>query len=94
MNGILELQRLATGEPDRDPGREPDPPCGKEKKIKLLRKPHQMERSASKRMKKGKGIICAASDHLSAMIHLKRLLSSGKHSEVLSRIIRLRWQNV
>lgn len=29
LNGIVELQRLATGEPDRDPGREPEPPWGR-----------------------------------------------------------------
>lgn len=29
FHGILELQRLATGEPDREPGLEPDPPFGK-----------------------------------------------------------------
>ncbi|EMP40636.1 hypothetical protein UY3_02111 [Chelonia mydas] len=35
---LTELQRLATGEPDRDPGREPDPPCEKRNKINLIRK--------------------------------------------------------
>lgn len=35
LSGILELQRLATGEPDRDPGREPEPPCGRKSKVKL-----------------------------------------------------------
>lgn len=35
LSGILEPQRLATGEPDRDPGREPEPPCGRKSKVKL-----------------------------------------------------------
>lgn len=34
---ILELQRLAMGEPDRDPGRDPEPPCGGKNRVALIR---------------------------------------------------------
>lgn len=37
LDGILELQRLAMGEPDRDPGRDPEPPCGGENRVGLIR---------------------------------------------------------
>jgi len=38
VDGILELQRLATGEPDRDPGRDPEPPCGGKTGVKLIKR--------------------------------------------------------
>lgn len=30
---LLKLQRLAIGEPDRDPGRDPEPPCGVKNRV-------------------------------------------------------------
>lgn len=37
LDGILELQRLAMGEPDRDPGRDPEPPCGGKNSVAFIR---------------------------------------------------------